>query len=141
MNRPLVTIGIPTFNRSAYLAEAVQSAVNQSYRNLEIIISDNGSTDDTAAFLSKQKDERIVVIRHQENRGMVYNWNACLSRATGKYFLLLSDDDVLESNAVTVLMSKFCLGGVSLSYGQVRHFSDSGNDFRAERFIAPGIES
>lgn len=100
-----VTLAIPTLNRVGYLRQALESAFSQNYTNLEIIVSDNCSTDGTEQFLSTMRDKRLVVLRQSKNIGMIGNWNACLQRATGKYFLLLSDDDLLAPEAIRKLVS------------------------------------
>lgn len=141
MTTPRVTIGIPTYNRVAFLREALASALTQSHANLEIIVSDNASTDDTGVFLSGQRDGRLVILRQMENRGMVANWNACLHRATGEYFLLLSDDDILEPNAIAKLLDGFASSTVRLSYGPVRNIGESGARTATGTLAAPAVES
>jgi glycosyltransferase involved in cell wall biosynthesis len=136
-----VTIGIPTYNRVAFLREALTSALTQSYTNLEIIVSVNASTDDTGVFLSGQRDGRLVILSHTENRGMVANWNACLHRATGEYFLLLSDDDILEPNAIAKLLDGFASSTIRLSYGPVRNIHESGAIVDTFLLKAPQMES
>ena len=101
MTSPQVTIAIPTRNRLAYLRDAVASAQAQTYLPLEIVISDNASSDGTREYLSTLSyDPRIRVLLQGENIGMTGNWDACLQHATGAWFLLLSDDDVLEAAAL-----------------------------------------
>ena len=70
-NRGLISIIIPVFNTAPYLVEAIDSVLGQTYKNLEIIIVDDGSTDDSGAICDEyaKKDERIKVI-HQENQGL-----------------------------------------------------------------------
>lgn len=108
MNHPVLaraTIAIPTRNRENYLREALDSALRQTYPNVEVIVSDNCSDDGTAAYLASINDPRVVVLRQPTNLGMIGNWEACLERATGEYFLLLSDDDTLEPDAIQSLVS------------------------------------
>lgn len=102
-----VSIGIPTWNRCGYLRMALESAMAQSYPELEIVVSDNASTDGTADFLAGLKDSRIRVLRQPENIGGIPNLNQCLQHATGDLFLLLSDDDTLELDAITRLVAPF----------------------------------
>lgn len=102
-----VTIAIPTFNRARYLKEAIDSALSQTWPHIEVLISDNASTDSTRAYLATLDDPRIRVILQAENIGMMANWNACLAAATGKYFLMLSDDDLIEPTAVAELLGRF----------------------------------
>lgn len=104
---PKVTIAIPTFNRVGFLKQALDSALSQTFVNLEVVVSDNASTDGTAQMLASYSDRRLVLLRQDVNIGMVPNWNACLSAASGEYFLLLSDDDVLERTAIEEMLSGF----------------------------------
>jgi glycosyltransferase involved in cell wall biosynthesis len=106
--RPLVTIGIPTYNRADYLQQALRSALDQTYPNLEIIVSDNCSTDATAAVVAGFADPRIRRFRQPTNIGGQNNVNFCLSQAWGAYFLLLHDDDLIDPDFVEV-----CIDAVS----------------------------
>ena len=115
---PLVTIAIPTYNRAdGYLKEAIESAINQSYPNLEIIISDNCSSDDTGLIVETFNDPRIQYFRHDENIGANNNFNFCLEKATGVFFLLLHDDDLIDEDFV-----KKCMHAVKkrLEIGMIR---------------------
>lgn len=107
MATPKVSIGIPTYNRSAYVVRAIESVLRQSYPNVEAVVSDNASPDDTAARVSAIADDRIVFIRQPRNLGMTGNFNACLQAASGEFFLMLSDDDMLEPTAVEKLVAPF----------------------------------
>ena len=105
MSLARATIAIPTCNRENYLREALDSALEQTYENLEVIVSDNCSDDGTAEYLRSVSDPRLVVLQQSTNLGMIGNWEACLERATGEYFLLLSDDDTLDRDAIRSLVS------------------------------------
>src|SRR5689334_13767589 len=105
MTAGLVTIGIPTRNRADFVVQAVRSALAQTFREIEVLVSDNASTDDTVARLREFSDARLTVIAQRENLGMIGNFNACLDAARGEYFLMLSDDDVLEPDAVESLQA------------------------------------
>ena len=84
---PKVTIAIPTYNRAAYLEQAIGSALAQTYPHVEVIVSDNCSTDATAEFVSQIRDNRLVSLQQQTNLGMIGNWNACMERATWRVVL------------------------------------------------------
>ena len=117
-NRPLVSIGIPTYNRAdSYLKEAVQSALNQNYAEIEIIISDNCSSDNTEEVVKGFKDKRIRYFRQEKNIGANNNFNFCLSQAKGDYFLLLQDDDLIDEDFVET-----CLNAAAFrtDYGLIR---------------------
>jgi GT2 family glycosyltransferase len=92
---PLVTIAIPTFNRASWLKKCISAALSQTYRNFEVLVSDNASTDDTAEVLRQFDDTRLRVVRQPTNIGILSNWNACLAGARGDYIVYCSDDDLL----------------------------------------------
>jgi glycosyltransferase involved in cell wall biosynthesis len=91
----LVTIIIPTFNRARYIKQSVGSALSQSYLNLEVIVVDDGSTDDTMAILAGFADERLHVVT-QKNSGPSAAINHGLRLARGEFLALLGADDVAE---------------------------------------------
>ncbi len=96
-SRPLVTIGICTYNRAdSYLKSALQSAVDQTYPNLEIVVSDNCSVDHTEDLVRSFEDPRIRYFKHERNLGVNNNFNFALDQARGAYFLLLHDDDLID---------------------------------------------
>ena len=101
--KPLVSIGIPTYNRAELLKRSIESALSQDYKNIEILISDNASTDKTQIVCQHyvQKDVRIKYVQHSTNRGPGENFSYVLLNATGQFFMWLGDDDWLDSNYVT----------------------------------------
>ena len=101
---PKVTIAIPTYNRLTYLRQAIDSALAQTYPELEVIVSDNCSNDGTAESVRSIRDPRLIFVQQERNLGMIGNWNICLQRATGGFFLLLSDDDYLDPTAIQKLV-------------------------------------
>lgn len=96
---PLVSIGLPTFNRADLLGRAIDSLLAQSYRNIEIVISDNASTDVTQSLCETyaKRDARVRYLRQAVNLGPSPNFLAVLTLAHGEYFMWLSDDDWLDS--------------------------------------------
>lgn len=104
-NKPLVTIAIPTYERAdGYLRQAIASAVSQTYRNVEIIVSDNCSQDHTGDVVGSFNDSRIRYFRQEKNIGANNNFNFCVEQAGGDYFLLLHDDDLIDEDFVDVCM-------------------------------------
>lgn len=100
---PLVTIGVPTYNRPKGLVRSLDHILLQTYSNLEIIISDNCSTDDTVQQIIKEyaeKDNRIKPFRQKENIGLEANFNFVFSKASADYFIWMSDDDYFDSNYI-----------------------------------------
>ena len=105
--KPLVSIGIPTYNRaSSYLPQALKCAVGQSYSNIEIIVADNCSTDNTEEVVVGFKDARIRYFKHQQNIGPNNNFNFAWQQASGAYFQLLHDDDLIDPDFVQACMAR-----------------------------------
>ncbi len=104
---PMVTIAIPTLRRPAYLAQAIQSALAQDYTNLEVLVSDNGSGDETGEVVGGFSDARLRFRQNRETADAAIHWNQCLNEARGQYFVLLSDDDSVTSNFVSALVRCF----------------------------------
>lgn len=92
---PLVSVIIRTYNRQAYLQEAIRSCLNQSYKALEILVIDDGSTDGTRAALTSLVEEGSIRYVRQENQGRSYAANWGLALAQGKYIQFLDSDDLL----------------------------------------------
>ena len=106
-NVPLVSIGIPTYNRSALLGRSIDTALQQDYWNIEAIVSDNASTDDTETICRHycKQDKRVKYIRNPENIGPTANFATAMNAASGEYFMWLGDDDWLDANYVSSCIS------------------------------------
>lgn len=95
---PKVSICIPVYNGSDYIADAIDSILAQTYRNFNLIICDNCSTDDTANIVLSFKDDRIKYVRNPKNLGLVGNANRCLELSNGEYICIFHHDDVMLSD-------------------------------------------
>lgn len=93
--RPLVSIGVPVYNSARHLREALDSLLNQTLADFELIISDNASTDDTRAICEEyvKRDARIRCIRQARNIGAPRNWNFVVHEARGEFFKWASGND------------------------------------------------
>lgn len=100
--RPLVSFVIPTYNYADFVGKALDSLLGQTLVDLELIIIDDASTDDTQRVLERyRQDPRVLVVRHTSNRGNIRTYNEGLAMARGEYIGLLSADDVcLRPDAV-----------------------------------------
>ena len=94
---PKVSIGLPVYNGENYLEDAIISVIKQSYTDLELVISDNASTDRTHEICCDyaSTDKRIHYSRNKNNLGAAPNYNKAWSQCTGKYFKWLAHDDLL----------------------------------------------
>jgi glycosyltransferase involved in cell wall biosynthesis len=95
---PLVSVIIPNFNYGRYLEDCISSVINQSYKNIEIIIVDDGSTDDSVSIIEKY-DTKIVLVK-KDNSGVSDSRNIGLKIATGDYLTFLDADDTLEPTKI-----------------------------------------
>lgn len=109
MESPLVSVVIPVYNREKYIAKALESACRQSYRNLEIIVVDNKSTDTTWEILKEwqEKDPRIRIYQNESNIGPVLNWGRCFELAKGKYVKILWSDDWMAPEFIEEALQLF----------------------------------
>lgn len=106
MNDPLVSVIIPVYNVASYLSEALDSVIHQTYRRLEILLIDDGSTDESGAICDEYaaNDPRILVV-HQENKGLSAARNAGLNRMTGEAVAFLDPDDAYEDAFIETLLT------------------------------------
>lgn len=104
MEQDLISIIVPVYNVQEYLKNCINSILNQSYKNIEIILVDDGSTDESSSIcdLYVKKDNRIKVI-HKENGGLSDARNMGIKSARGKYITFVDSDDYLDENYVKVL--------------------------------------
>lgn len=100
MEQPLVTIGIPVYNVGRFIAQTLKSVFVQTYTNFELIITDDGSTDNTVEVIRSFKDPRISLIVDGENHGISYRLNQQLNMAKGKYFVRMDGDDLMFPDRV-----------------------------------------
>lgn len=105
MCMPTVSVIVPIYNSEKYLKECVESILNQSYRNLEIILVDNGSTDASPSICDEfeSDDERVQVI-HKKHGSISSGRNAGLNIAKGEYITFLDSDDKMENEMIDVLL-------------------------------------
>jgi len=92
-NSPLVSVVIPVYNAEKYIEEALESILNQTYKNLEIIVSNDGSTDNSIAKVKKYKDKRIQIVEAPKNQGVSAALNRGVLASTGKYIAIMDADD------------------------------------------------
>lgn len=100
MIKELVSILIPVYNRINLIEETIQSVINQTYTNIEIIVVDNCSTDGTWELLENLalKEERLLIFKNEENIGPVGNWKRCVDKANGEFSKILWSDDLIHND-------------------------------------------
>jgi glycosyltransferase involved in cell wall biosynthesis len=124
MTGPLVTIIIPAYNASKYINETLNSVLEQSFSDFEILIIDDGSTDDLCDKVRQFKDERILYY-YQENKGVSAARNFGFSKAKGKYVVFFDADDVMGDNFLQSRLAELeCDDRLNFVCGKVLKFSD-----------------
>lgn len=97
---PTVSVCIPAYNHAQYLSKTIESVLQQTYADFELILIDDCSTDETPKLVRSIKDPRFHYLRNQKNLGSTLNWNKCLQAAKGKYVSLLPADDWWKKRCV-----------------------------------------
>jgi glycosyltransferase involved in cell wall biosynthesis len=103
--RPLVTIGIPSYDCARYIEQTVRSALAQTYGHIEVLVVDDVSSDDTLSLLAAVDDPRLRVLCNPVNLGAVGNWNRVLDEARGEFVKLLHSDDLIEREAIEMQLA------------------------------------
>lgn len=100
---PLVSVGMPVYNEELFVAQSIESLLDQDYRNFELIISDNASTDRTPQIISQlaSEDRRITVYLSDKNNGSLANFERVFYLSKGKYFMFASGHDSWQSNFIS----------------------------------------
>ena len=117
----LVSILIPVFNREILVTRAIDSAINQTYKNIEIIIVDNCSTDNTWQIIQNYqiKDKRISIFRNDVNIGPVRNWLECLRRSKGDFIKFIYSDDWIDNNWIEEALKPLIDINIGFSFSPV----------------------
>lgn len=132
---PTVSVIIPSYNHEKFVAEAIQSVLNQSYQDFEIIITDDGSTDHSIQVIKQFTDPRIHLFCFSENQGSSVKTNHCIKHTQGKYIALLNSDDVFLPDKLSkqvAYLETYQHCAAVFSHAQVIHengepFKDSNN--------------
>ena len=106
MNNPLVSIILPTHNGSKYIRQSIESCINQTYRNIEIIVVNDCSTDNTQSIINEfvSNDSRIKLINNKHNLKLPLSLNAGFEQANGEFFTWTSDDNYYAENAIETMV-------------------------------------
>lgn len=122
-----ISVIVPAYNAEKHLRECLNSIVNQSYQNLEIILVDDGATDNTGKIFDeyKNEDSRIKVI-HQKNCGLSAARNIGIDNATGKYIMFIDSDDFYEKNSCELLYNEISKRDADYVIGNYIHTNSNG---------------
>lgn len=103
----LVSVCVPVYNGERYLRESLDSIINQSYKDLDILVVNDCSTDNSTTIINEYQavDSRIRLIHNMQNLGLVGNWNRCISEASGSYIKLHFQDDMMCDDTIEKMMA------------------------------------
>ena len=152
-----VSVGMPVYNGERYIRKAVESVLSQTYADFELIVTDDGSTDNTLRILDSIKDPRLKVVADGKNRGIAYRLNQQIDLARGDFFARMDADDMMMPHRlerqISVLKSETgvdVIGSEAVIIGEhdellgkrcvnSEMFRTSNDYFRSARFIHPTI--
>lgn len=130
IGKPLITAVVPVYNVERYLTECVESIRRQSYENLEIILVDDGSPDNSGKICDELalKDKRIKVI-HQENRGLSGARNSAINIAKGEYITFIDSDDYITDDMISSLYDLLIRNEAQMAVTGLKSFFEDGSSF------------
>ncbi|GAB4114353.1 MAG: hypothetical protein Kow00103_07950 [Candidatus Caldatribacteriota bacterium] len=139
MNEPLISIITPTYNHKLFINECIESVINQTYANWEMIIVDDFSKDGTSEIIDKyrKKDKRIITIRHKENYGiyrLAESYNEALNISRGKFIAILEGDDCWPKDKLEKQLPLFDEDEVVLTWGRGAYINFEGKFIRLMPF-------
>lgn len=128
-----VSVLVPAYNVENYISQCLESICNQTYRDLEIVVIDDGSKDSTFATVTRfaETDDRIIAIT-RENKGVAATRNELLDRATGDFVLFVDSDDWIEPDMISVLAEITGDYSVDIAMCRIHKGDSAGNDSKTE---------
>ena len=138
-SNPLVTVICLCYNHESFVVEALESVLNQTHKNVELIIADDFSTDNSVQVIENwlKKNPKIPFLINKENLGNTKSFNQCLKIAKGEYIIDLAADDILKSDCIENQLKGFITTvhqNVGVIYGNAELFTEKG-DFIKDYFI------
>jgi glycosyltransferase involved in cell wall biosynthesis len=127
LDSPLVSIVVPSYNHAKYIKETILSIVHQTYQNIELIVIDDGSKDNSVEILKDLQKEFDFILILRENRGVIKTLNEGLALAKGKYFCGFASDDIMEINRIKLQVEIMELNTqYAITYGKMKVINQDG---------------
>ena len=126
LNKPIVSVVVPVYNAEQFLSECIESVLRQSYRDIQLILIDDSSTDDSGRICQQytKQDNRIHYIRQSNNGGVCKARNTGINKANGKYICFMDSDDFIEEDYIERYVSLMEQKQVPVIYGQLKYYQD-----------------
>ncbi len=141
--KPLVSVIIPCYNGEKFIGDAIESVVNQTYKNWELIIVDDGSTDNSERIIKKYlQDDRIQYIKHKKNRGIPAARNTGINASKGEFIALLDDDDKWVPYKLSLQLEEFYKNAADLGlvFGNIIMINSNGYVIRKGKNLKINLE-
>ena len=143
-NTPLVSVIMPCYNSERFIAESIDSVIGQSYPNFELLITDDGSTDNSVEIIKNkvEKDNRIKLFILKERIGIAKARNNSLSHAKGRFIAFLDSDDIWTSNKLSTQINFIINNNIGFSYSDYELIDEEERKTKSSRTPEPsGIRS
>lgn len=136
--RPLVSIVMPVYNTERFLRQAIDSVLHQTYRNIELIVVDDCSKDNSLKILMEyqEKDSRVCVIKQERNRGVAHARNTGIQLAKGEFIALLDSDDVWEKTKIDRQTSLMKKDDADIAYCSLDFIDENGMQIKRPFIVA-----
>lgn len=133
INKPLISIIMPMYNAELYIEEAIRSCLNQTYQNIEILVVDDGSKDDSIKIVERisEQDARVKLFFTPYNQGPAMARNIGLENSSGEYITFLDSDDFIESNKLEKQIAFMLENNVSMTHGNYSFCDLDGNKIKS----------
>ena len=129
---PLISLCIASYNNALYLERMIQSAINQTYNNLEILIVDDGSTDNTSKIINKYIKVKKIIYIQKENGGLSSSRQLALKNAKGKYICFVDADDYLSKDYISHLYKCIKKHNSDICVCGTKFIDENGNELQKE---------
>ncbi|MBR2246821.1 MAG: glycosyltransferase [Bacilli bacterium] len=134
----LVSVVIPAYNHEKYIEAAIKSVLNQTYKNIELIVEDDSSTDNTAKIIKKIKDKRLKTVFPKKNKGTVRTINHLLNMCKGDYIAILGSDDVWYPEKIEKQL-KYFKKGIGAVFSMADIIDEKGNKYDEDKEFSEDI--
>jgi glycosyltransferase involved in cell wall biosynthesis len=135
-NKPVITVFMAVYNGSRYLKQAIDSVLSQTFSDFELLIINDGSTDNSAEIIDGYSDSRIRVLHNDGNKGLVFTRSRGVLEASGEYFAILDCDDIAVSNRLEMQYDFFCKNpDVALCSGRALLIDENNNSLKESPII------
>lgn len=137
-NLPLISVLVCNYNYNQYIEEALESILEQDYKNIEIVIVDDGSKDDSIAtiesYISNHANVNFSFKKKSKNEGLCYARNDAIELATGEYFVFLDSDDTMPTGYITTLYKTALSNNADVVYSDVKYFGNESGESNAPEY-------